>query len=212
MRCKNCGWPNKPNETTCAKCNAPLDSEGDYSQPLNATVSEQAVFGMESEEENVCPKCGYPIRNNAKQCPNCNYDLISILNNADNAHYRSTRMENPIREKNIKGTINPYMESAAPEPGFILTPVKRINEKKDLCDLEYVGSEVALTRENTEPENGSITSQIQALLTFSNGNWIIEDKSEQGTTFIKVSKKIELNDGDVILLGNRLFKFRKSDN
>lgn len=212
MRCKNCGWPNKPNETTCAKCNAPLDAEEEHSKPLHATVSEQEAFGNVNVEENVCPKCGYPIRDHVRQCPNCNYDLIPILNNADNTHYRSTRMENPIREKNVKGTINPYMESAAPEPGFILTPVKRINEKKDLCDLEYVGSEVALTRENTEPENGSITSQIQALLTFSNGNWNIEDKSEQGTTFIKASKKIELNDGDIILLGNRLFKFRKSEN
>lgn len=98
------------------------------------------------------------------------------------------------------------------EPGFVLSPVKRINEKKELVDLEYEGKEVLLNRENTEADNGSITSQNQALLEFSNGRWTIEDKSEQGTTFVKASKKIELNEGDVILLGNRLFVFHLPEN
>ena len=117
----------------------------------------------------------------------------------------------PVK-KEIKGTINPYMQSAAPEPGFVLSPIKRINEKKDLIDLEYEGKEVILTRDNTEADNGSITSHEQALLSYNNGKWSIEDKSEQGTTFVRASRKIELNNGDVILLGNRLFEFRVSEN
>lgn len=213
MRCKNCGWPNKPNETTCVKCNAPLESEDDSSRPLNATVREQDAFGFNREEENVCPKCGYPIRNNSQKCPNCNYELGNNLGGVDSlGKRRQTRMENPMNEKKVNGTINPYMQSAAPEPGFILSPIKRINEKKELVDLEYEGKEVILTRDNTEAENGSITSHEQALLSYNNGKWAIEDKSEQGTTFVKASRKIELNNGDVILLGNRLFEFRQSEN
>lgn len=56
MRCKNCGWPNKPSETACVKCNSPLSSDddemdivggGDMSQssrPLNKTVLEGDVL------------------------------------------------------------------------------------------------------------------------------------------------------------------------
>lgn len=213
MRCKNCGWPNKPNETTCVKCNSPLESEEESSRPLNATVSEQMAFGYDNDEERVCPKCGYPIRNNSQRCPNCNYELGNNFGGDDSARKRrQTRMENPMNENKVSGTINPYMQSAAPEPGFVLSPVKRINEKKELVDLEYEGKEVLLNRENTEADNGSITSQNQALLEFSNGRWTIEDKSEQGTTFVKASKKIELNEGDVILLGNRLFVFHLPEN
>ena len=29
MRCKNCGWPNKPNERVCVKCHAPLSADDD---------------------------------------------------------------------------------------------------------------------------------------------------------------------------------------
>lgn len=52
MRCKNCGWPNKPESTTCAKCGAALDStdpgvsEGD----LKKTVLEKEVFGMNAAQ------------------------------------------------------------------------------------------------------------------------------------------------------------------
>lgn len=56
MRCKNCGWPNKPNEKVCVKCHAPLDTEPDddtfggingsgaSDKPLNKTVLEDEVL------------------------------------------------------------------------------------------------------------------------------------------------------------------------
>lgn len=212
MRCKKCGFPNRPGAVECANCHAPLEEETS-SRPMNATVSEQEVFGLNQDDERVCPKCGYPIRNNAQTCPNCNYHIGELYNNRFNDDiHRPTRMENPMRDNKVTGTINPYMESASPEPGFVLSPVKRINEKKELVDLEYVGKDVVLNRENTEPDNGSITSHEQALLSYNNGHWTIEDKSEQGTTFVRASKAVELHDGDVILLGNRLFKFCNTEN
>lgn len=67
MRCKNCGWPNKPNERVCVKCHAPLSadddsierevggSEGDAS--LSKTVCEEDVFGQSMNEP-------YPSGNN----------------------------------------------------------------------------------------------------------------------------------------------------
>lgn len=67
MRCKNCGWPNKPNERVCVKCHAPLSadddsierevggSEGDAS--LSKTVCEEDVFGQSMNDP-------YPSGNN----------------------------------------------------------------------------------------------------------------------------------------------------
>ena len=99
MRCKNCGWPNKPNETNCVKCGTPLTAEDDSdlslgnvsdarsNGALNETVREEDVFGSrnspqnsnsnqetvaESEEANKpCPKCGYPLRPGTEKCPHC---------------------------------------------------------------------------------------------------------------------------------------------
>lgn len=219
MRCKNCGWPNRPGETSCQKCGTPLLSEnkiGNDYEPvpaqMNATVPESNIYGESASDERVCPKCGYPLRNNVSKCPNCNYNVQSYQQSKNEGNHRVTKMENPAQENNdMMGTINPYMVNAASEPAFILKPIKRLNEKKELTDLEYEGKKVLLNRSNTEPENHSITSQSQAVVTNAEGKWFIEDLSEQGTTFIRVSKKTELLDGDVLLLGNRLFEFHKSE-
>lgn len=64
-----------------------------------------------------------------------------------------------------------------------------------------------LNRENTDPKNDTITSQLQAVITHENGKWNIVDKSELKTTFVQAVDKIELQKGGLILLGNQLYQF-----
>jgi hypothetical protein len=212
MRCKNCGWPNRPGETFCVKCNSPLETEEKPENSFRATVREADVFG--EVDGKICPKCGNQVPTNAEHCPNCNYFVGQIQHTSiDQGEYlRPTRMENPAAiKKELTGTINPYMFGAEPDPTIVLKPLKRVNEKKDPQELEYEGKSIVLNRSNTESDNSSITTQTQAELNLVDGHWYIEDKSEQGTTFVRASKKIELQDGDVILLGNRLFEFHISN-
>ena len=244
MRCKNCGWPNKPNETTCAKCGSPLDisetpidgnityrpqpvSDGDG---LKKTVMENQVFGPSVEgpiqetptvSETVCPKCGYPMRSDVTKCPNCNYSVASSVSQSpvnDNPvsggvyQRRPTRMavepdeEKPVLKQTRKptegvgkfnGTINPYMQNYMDEPAFVLEPIQRMNERKPIEPVEFEGSNVTLTRENTEAGNPTISSKEQAVITHNEGHWFIEDVSDQKTTFVQASQKIELHDGDI---------------
>lgn len=262
MRCKNCGWPNKPSETVCVKCGSPLDAEptspeyeNNYDSPesvghqekdgLKKTVLESNVFNNHSSvvspepmqtvlEETVCPKCGYPLRADAIKCPNCNSLVNGNQENRPNnastnsPQRRPTRVVNtpndspepqqrpvvqartakPKAEK-FKGTINPYMMSIPVEPSIILKPLQRMNERKvvDATELELDGGEITLTRDNTEPGNPSITSKEQAIISYEEGKWYIENRSEQNTTFVLATNKIEIHDGDIILLGNRMFEF-----
>jgi hypothetical protein len=67
---------------------------------------------------------------------------------------------------------------------------------------------VILNRENTDAKNTTITSVAQANVTLENGKWTIEDKSEYKTTFVQAARKIEIQDGDLILLGNQLYRFK----
>ena len=258
MRCKNCGWPNKPNETVCVKCGSPLDAdtqvdygyEGGYQsqQPINngedglkKTVMENQVFGpsvndpIEPEtptvSENSCPKCGYPMRAGVLKCPNCNYSPTTSNSqqpisapNGGGYQRHPTRMAQPADEPEpvfkqtrkvvteggvYRGTINPYMMNYQAEPSFILKPIQRMNERKPVENTEFEGSEVSLKRDNTEPGNPTISSKGQATVTHKDGHWYIEDKSEQKTTFVQASHLTELHDGDIILLGNRLFEFKE---
>ena len=211
MRCKNCGWPNRPGETFCVKCKSPLEVEERLENNFRATVHETDVFG--EGDGKICPKCGNQIPSNVEHCPNCNYLVGQPQHTSINQgeRYQPTRMENPAAsKKELTGTINPYMYGSEPDPTITLKPLKRINEKKEPQEMEYEGKKIILTRSNTEAENASITSQTQAEINLVDGHWYIEDKSGQGTTFVRASKQVELQDGDVILLGDRLFEFHIS--
>ena len=258
MRCKNCGWPNKPNETVCVKCGSPLETESatsgydDTYEPqsnvhhdgdgLKKTVMETDAFGghmietpdnlmepMPTVSEVTCPKCGYPMRADAMKCPNCNFavngnqDTRPLNANTNGYQRRPTRMAEAPEETQeaaprvipktgkFRGTINPYMMNIPEAPSFVLKPLQRMNERKPVesVELELEGGEVVLTRDNTEPGNPSITSKAQAVVSNSDGHWYIENCSEQKTTFVLAYNKIELHDGDIILLGNRMFEFKE---
>lgn len=256
MRCRNCGWPNKPSERYCVKCHSPLEAEEDssysgtsfdnsgYSQsdsPLKKTVMETDVFGSGAKSSNYldsdepsgnndmkqCPKCGYPLRPGVDKCPHCKFSIGQTIPEQKNESQATQREEEPVehnRPTRMKGdtgnikvssdkpryrgtTVNPYMMNMELEPSFILKPLKKFNERHELEEREFEGDSVILNRSNTDEKNGSITSKEQAVVSHKDGKWYIEDKSEQKTTFVQASHQIELQDGDIILLGNRLFEF-----
>lgn len=260
MRCKNCGWPNKPNETACVKCGSPLEAEiimhdqdNSYESnsfnhnqdrdglkktmmesdvfPSNDSVYNQEPTVLHSANEKSCTKCGYPLRSDAIKCPNCNTpvngnsDSNSLNANTNGYQRRPTRMSdsnqiatpNPTRIVSGSGgklrrTILPdYIMNIPQDPSFVLSPLQRMNERKAVepVELDLEDGEVVLTRDNTEPGNPSITSKAQAVVSHAGGHWYIENRSEQNTTFVMARNKIELHDGDIILLGNRMFEFKE---
>lgn len=313
MRCPNCGWPNKPNETTCVKCGSPLiDNEanttpngmsqqtpyGGTPQPLSnsgssttaytgvtssapdeslrKTVMETDAFGPQRQtpeqatpdtgfphatdqvihprQEKKCPKCGYPMRPDSNKCPNCNYiaggQMEKTIYDVDAAPQRKLQRQ-PTRQtgaaaeptnakpaapkeevtsrgashsqksnaqkiSRFSGTINPYLQGYEyiPTPTFSLKPLPREGEPKvpPMQTLEMEEATLMLNRDNTEPGNPTITSHEQAVVQHTDdGRWFIENRSKQGTTFVQANKRTELRDGDVLLLGNRLFEFKIVD-
>lgn len=232
MRCKNCGWLNEPNVIRCVKCNAPLMGsmidKNEHSQfaqqqltPLKATVreidadyvnSKQEDISAESPQQlgqNICPKCGYPLRSGANECPRCNIKIS--VSNKDLGTKKSMKeipFCNADLDKGVKGTINPW---AAPSEEQVCT-LRRIpweNEHINYEPVSFSGNEIVLNRANTDENNNSITSKIQAIITHENGEWFIENKSSMQTTFLRLNRKLKLHDGDVIVLGNRMLEFKK---
>ena len=115
---------------------------------------------------------------------------------------------NPTDNKSpFTGTVNPYLQNVQLEPMFSLKPIARVDERHVPAPQTYEGASIVLNRQNTEPANESITSKQQAAVSFDNGHWYIEDKSTLKTTFVQASRRTELQEGDLILLGDRLFQF-----
>lgn len=217
MRCKNCGWPNKPETTTCSKCGSPLESAHQVEQftdscsELKKTIKESEAFGNNSVHPNICPKCSYPLRPGASKCPNCQTDFSGNSNQQQPGDNRKTpRRPTVLNAPKFNGTVNVWTEGGlGVTPSFILSPIKRNGERHEPEDIELEGEEVVLNRDNTDPGNMSITSRNQAVVMRKDDQWYIEDKSEQKTTFVQARTPQLLQDGDIILLGNRLFVFHE---
>lgn len=209
MRCKNCGWENPNGLTKCEKCNTSLsgivNNQPIYgtmqeavpqANPLNKTVCEAAVFPEVAPVSNVCPNCGYPMRPGVTDCPNC--------------HQQSASQSTPSTPKQVKvtpaqGTVNPWVQ-VAPANKCSLQPIEQ--QGVDTPDvLKLKGDNHELNRENLDPDNQTITSKVQAQLICEDGQWYIQDKSSQHTTFVYAGEKTAIKDGDVILMGNRQFVF-----
>lgn len=212
MRCKNCGWENPDHLTRCEKCNTPLDGVSYGAAPtaaapqqnFNKTVSEASAFaGAPSGEANVCPQCGYPMRPGVSVCPNCHYGA-NPAPQARPAAYDAPAAKQ-VKASPMQGTVNPWVQ-VAPANKCVLEPVAQ--EGIDNPEAVHLkGDAHELNRANLDPENQTITSKVQACLVCEDGQWFIEDKSAQHTTFVYAGTKTALKDGDVILMGNRQFVF-----
>lgn len=188
-------------------------------KPLKKTLRESSADNMEysenhfgsernfihDEKECVCERCGYPIAANVSECPMCHTQI-----NRNSYNYHGDRHEpgNGNRSYARGGTENPW---ANPSKDSFCT-LKRLSwqsEQIQYSPVSYSGRTIVLNRRNTDANNNSITSREQAVLTHENGEWFIENRSEQKTTLIRVDRKTKLNDGDIIVLGNRMFEFKK---
>lgn len=224
MRCKNCGWPNEPDVSRCVKCNAPLSgsmvdlgrqvSSNEISEePLKTTLRESSSNGgAQYNPENVCgnantcPKCGYPVTSGMSTCPMCQSPLSVGSNNEQRPFNKPNHGGG--RPNAQGGTINPW-ETPTEDSFCTLKRIPWQNEHVQYEPVSYSGQSIVLNRANTDSNNNSITSHIQAIISHENGEWYIEDKSALKTTLVRVDRKMKLEDSDIIVLGNRMFEFKK---
>jgi ribosomal protein L40E len=209
--CKNCKTENPATALRCSKCNAPFDGSlairPEEIPALHATQKMQD--NKDQWELKDCPSCGYPNKSIADNCVSCGEAL-----------YPTTKSNNPTQEKqetkptvksaqavNKNATINPWVDAAPSESNtFVLEPLDAHFQSMDK-KLAFDGAEVDLNRANLEKDNATITQKTQASISRKDGQWVLNDKSEMKTTFIKTGADHPLNDGDILLMGNRLFRF-----
>lgn len=231
MRCKNCGWPNDDDAKRCVKCNAPLTrptvatGHGQPSRPVPTVVDrKEEVAHPEpprqrgatslTNEWSACPSCGYPVSRKLSRCPGCGTANKGYID-ADGpavapgpatppVTVKETPRENPVK---VGTPLNDTGNRSAAAPSLTLQRESWINENRCHAPETLEGNRVTLNRANTDPANETIDPSAQATLVNENGQWYIENQSPAATTFVKVTRRMKLEDGDIIVMGNRSFTF-----
>lgn len=187
------GSPNIPLAHECPNCHYQLREGVGICPNCGTSINAPSV-----DDNKKCPHCGNMNPSQSVYCNHCGKELnveVSSMN-SDHGGNKPERM----------GTVNPWMQ---PNSGTFCTlkPIAWEGENVNYQPLSFSGSVISLNRSNTDPNNQSITSAVQAELTWEDGEWYIVDKSAMHTTYVMASRKMKLKKGDTIILGNRLFEF-----
>lgn len=171
----------------------------------------------------TCPDvdCGFINIASRTTCIQCQRELIPHKNAPSLPQPQDFTMNNPkvsnsseesfSQKPLIGGTIDPYRMRVSNTEKCYLQRIPKIGETIDIRRSEFKLSNdesAVLNRDNIDPTNQSITSKAQAELSYENGKWFVINRSEQQTTFIQVSEKTEIKDGDILLLGDRKLIFK----
>lgn len=184
--CTNCSYPVVGEFTSCPNCGTPLKEDSTASEEECRWNVKEALSDLQKEKM-ICQECESEIAVTCSFCPHC-----------------GTRIHRPTIRRQIKN-----ITEAEPEipPHCFLTIIPEENENISTEKLEYEGNSIILNRENTEVSNRTITSKEQAEIVFEDGHWYIVDRSELNTTYIQANRKMEIMPDDIIVLGDRRFKF-----
>lgn len=176
----------------------------------NSEIEQDILISCSNSE------CGYLNPSDALVCSKCKAPIQTLENNQ-----LSEKELKPLPtvypnisniNSSYMGTIDPYKINNT-IPNCSLSLVLREGEKDLISSVEverkfkFDKSAIQLNRGNLDEGNNTITSKTQAELFFENGKWYLLNKSEMQTTFVLAKERIEIKEGDVVLMGNRKFIF-----
>jgi len=167
------------------------------------TLSEENSGNQPEKVEIIpCPNCKYPISGASKFCPNCSQDLTKDVK--VEIKKPSQKMS---KERKAQKTVNIFASEHKVEEELVrLTEIKQNGEKQlELTseDKKIVLNNVSLDQE----ENAAISSNVHAELINFEGEWYIVNRTSAGTTFIAAHKPQKISEGDIILIGNTIYRF-----
>lgn len=228
----DCGYPLLPGMTVCPKCRRPvgggsLDAEkqkenenrNDGKEISSEKKKTERFVGQDQKKSNAKKTERFVgLDQNDSNAKKTERFVGQDLNQNESASKKTERFVKHTEPDEVinKKTVDihqikaPKVKETAPvlPPHCSLKPVAREDEDATkFVKQEFETEKVVLNRQNTEPDNYTITSHQQALLTYENGKWYIEDRSTYKSTYIRVTRKIELQDGDVVAMGDREFDF-----
>ena len=183
--CPHCGYPVVGDFNSCPNCGASLGAViTAVHQPVE---KKEDQLELDIAEEVKCDKCGTMVSIDFSFCPKC----------GERIHLPTVRA---IRHK-------PTPAPEPPKPKCHLTIIPEEGEITQAIKNDYEGDSIILNRENTEQDNRTITSKEQAELICEDGKWYVLNRSELGSTYLEANRKLALEPGDIIVLGDRRFKF-----
>lgn len=225
-KCPKCGALNEKSIKDCNNCGYTI-AFSKTNENLSVNNKEELLYTKMSDEIK-CTKCDYPILSNQNSCPNCGSTINSQSSIGDSKSIDSDvqNIENPQTE-NVESKQNENkhteLQKTIDIKSTMLDPNQFYSEKKNLETEEHKIKMTAISLNGSfhkdiyvnEDEKTLGRADIDLDDTSLSGNhikifkeqeqWKIENLASNQATFHVVRGIANLNDGDIILLGNGKF-------
>lgn len=202
LRCPKCTYPVTSKLNSCPNCGVDFTNteSGNVSgnkpqDKIDKVCDDKNLFDF----TNICDNCNKEVPGEYSFCPYCGSKIIMKTRKID---YHVTPTPEPDEEQ---GTEEPVSGVCR------LIPLTEDNTPIGSTEKKFEGSTIVLNRKNTDPNNRTITSKEQAKLYFIDGKWYVENFSQYNSTLLVVGRKMELQPDDIIILGDRKFKFETGE-
>lgn len=202
MKCNHCGWSNDGTDAYCIKCGNPLPAN--ETQPLTTPPDKKTGHFAETIVGKAAPSGSSETIRGASPAAHAGSAPAATPGTVTGRPADSAPAGAPE-------TIDPYRIRTAPPKEFFLQRLDEKDSAPALLSFSTTDELVEFNRANLDADNRTITSKVQARVTFSDGKWHIIDCSEKKSTFIRVAEQHELKDGDILVIGNKRFIFSLSN-
>lgn len=234
VRCNNCNARNPIGTLRCKECNVPLDGSmvidnvpkvkpGPNPRIVDRPISSETVRTGSVTNQILptnlqCIRCGYPNLITATSCTQCGSALERPSSVPTQQQEVSRQVDvpstppppqqvHPLQNQELSNaTINPWLVYNPQPKKFELRPIAKMGED-EMQSLEFTENHIELNRDNLDAANPTITSKVQAVIEWRDGQWYISNGSEQHTTFIRLDEDQPLKSGSILLFGDRMFEF-----
>lgn len=183
----------------------------------------------------ACPKCGYPTGTGISFCPNCGLEINR--NEVSGRNVKSTVRDipedlyvddvnavnvSPEFKKTVRGDVagmkatirdipSEMIADPCPAPkqthSFKLVPMDNFDGFVQNV-LEFDGKNVTVGQTEISGKEESVPDDVYAAFEFSDGQWQVQDKSGGCAVYVRASRGIRLESGDIVVIGNRRFIFK----
>ena len=189
--CPGCGYPLSEGVTVCPNCGTaavaePAPAPSQYSKTVR--VLPENLVSEEKPKHEV-------LKATVREIPQ------HLLDNTKTVRVLPEALlpdDAPVQPEPVP--------APAPAPAFRLVPMDNFDGQTPVA-LSFSGEAVALGRKDIVAGDASIAEDVQAAFEFADGQWAVSDKSGQASTYVCSSRRIQLQPGDIVVIGNRRFIF-----
>jgi len=234
--CSSCGYPFALDVDVCPACGTKVDNEelvepeevkpAPKKQSTKATVrdmrSVEAILASVEQEQSApkeettapqedasAPKEETPAPKEEKPTPVTNFKQ-TIRDFGVAALVSDTVKDDKIESSEVAKTVAEKVDANSAESAekevLKLTLLDYSNECVNDIVLSREG--LVLNRENVDASNASIDETAHAQIEFAEDGWYISNMSKLNNTYILVNRKMKLEKGDVIVIGNKRYIFQ----